>query len=85
MRAVLKDKGQVTLPKRVRQKLGAETGDIFDVEIVAGKVVLTPQRLSSASAASQADLDRYFGALSGRFGTVEQIDRTIREARDEWD
>lgn len=85
MRAVLKDKGQVTLPKRVRQKLGAETGDIFEVEIVAGKVVLTPQRLSAAGAASPVDLDRYFGALSGKFGTVEQIDRAIRKGRDEWD
>jgi len=85
MRAVLKEKGQLTLPKRIRTQIGAQAGDIFNIEIVQGKVVLTPQDVTPAGApAKHVDLDPYFGSLKGLFGDVQEIDRLVREGRDEW-
>lgn len=87
MRAILKDKGQVTLPARIRKALSAKTGDVFDVDIVMGKVVLTPQVMQPVAIAKGKviDIDRYFGSLKGAFGSVAEIDSTIREGRDSWD
>lgn len=36
----LKDKGQVTLPMKVRTAIGAEIGDVFEVEIRGEEIVL---------------------------------------------
>lgn len=87
MRATLKDKGQLTLPARIRKAIGVTTGDVFEVDIVLGKVVLTPLVMQPAAIAKGKviDIDRYFGSLKGAFGSVAEIDATIREGRDSWD
>ncbi len=40
----VRQKGQVTLPKRVREKLGIGEGDLLRVEAEGGQVVLEPLR-----------------------------------------
>ena len=42
MLAELKDKSQVTIPKTIVKELGLERGDMFDVVIEEGNVVLVP-------------------------------------------
>ncbi len=42
MLAELKDKSQVTIPKPVVKELGLEKGDMFDVVVSDGRVMLIP-------------------------------------------
>ena len=42
MLAELKDKSQLTIPKPIIKELGLERGDMFDVVIEAGNVILVP-------------------------------------------
>ena len=37
------DKAQITLPVRVRRALGIKEGDVLEVSLEHGRVVLTPQ------------------------------------------
>ncbi len=34
--------GQITIPAKIRKKLGIKEGDILEIEVVDGKIVLTP-------------------------------------------
>ncbi len=40
-RAVLRSKGQVTLPTAIRRRAGFEEGDLLEFEVVEGRVVIT--------------------------------------------
>lgn len=42
MLAELKDKSQVTIPKAVVDELGLERGDLFEVVVEGGNIVLVP-------------------------------------------
>jgi AbrB family looped-hinge helix DNA binding protein len=44
MRTKVSTKGQVVLPGRLRRKLGIQAGDELDVNVEAGRIVLTPPR-----------------------------------------
>lgn len=46
----LKEKGQLTLPATIRKKLNASTGDMFDVQMVEGHIVLTLQKIEPITA-----------------------------------
>ena len=39
----VKEKAQVTLPGKIRRKLGISCGDYLEVEIVKNKMVFTPK------------------------------------------
>lgn len=42
MRIILKDRGQVTIPSRVRKELMLESGDILEVQVREGDIILKP-------------------------------------------
>ncbi len=48
MKAIVSQKGQVTIPKRVREKLGIRKGTILDFEAVEGKLVASKKSLPDA-------------------------------------
>ena len=79
------------MPSEIRKRIQAAKGDLFDVEVVDGKVVMTPLRLVPAKGGEAArrkpvDLSKYIGALSGAYGdTVEEADAYLRRERDSWD
>ena len=79
------------MPSETRKRIQAAKGDMFDVEVVDGKVVMTPFRLVPAKGGEAArrkpvDLSKYIGALSGAYGdTVEEADAYLRRERDSWD
>lgn len=79
----LKDKGQITLPSDIRKKIKADKGDIFNVEVIDGNVVLTLQNIVPAK--KKADISKYIGIAKGTFGSVEDIDNYIRNERNSWD
>jgi AbrB family looped-hinge helix DNA binding protein len=87
----LKDKGQVTIPVDVRQQLAASTGDLFDVQVVEGAIVLRPATVSAQASPfagvtpKGVDITRWIGAGRGLFGTREDVDAFIRAERAQWD
>lgn len=83
----LKEKGQLTIPAPLREKLASHVGDLFLAEIVDGKLVLTPQVVVSRSQSEPAavDIAPWIGAGKGMFSSVEEIDAYIASERASWD
>ncbi len=73
-RAVITSKGQVTIPKAVRNLLNLKTGDIIEFAVRNGEVRLVP-------VAKHAE--EVFGILSGKKRksySVEQMNRKMKKA-----
>lgn len=87
----MKDKGQVTIPAAVREQIAASKGDMFDVVVQEGNIVLRPQDVFAREASGPAlrkrnvDISRWIGAGRGLFKTPEEADAFIRAERDQWD
>ena len=41
----VKTKYQVTLPRKLREELGIDTGDLLEAEVQDGKIILTPKEV----------------------------------------
>ena len=41
-RVILKGRGQITIPIKVRKTLGLDTGDLLEIEVSRGRIVLIP-------------------------------------------
>jgi AbrB family looped-hinge helix DNA binding protein len=39
MKSIVSEKGQITIPKKVREKLGLRPGTVLDIEAVEGRLV----------------------------------------------
>ena len=86
MLAELKDKSQVTIPKPVIKELGLERGDMFDVVVDNGVVMLVPvvvypkanaEELEALAAQARAE------AASGEaavYGEVEDLIADLHKA-----
>lgn len=73
--ATLTSKGQVTIPKAVRELLGVHAGDALEFEVEQGKVAVRPARRSVSSAGILKDhLPKGWKAP-----TVEEMDAGIGE------
>jgi len=46
MKAIVSEKGQVTIPKAIRRRLGISAGTVLDFEAAAGRLVGEKQELS---------------------------------------
>jgi AbrB family looped-hinge helix DNA binding protein len=53
----LSSKGQLVLPKKIREKLHLKSGDQFQVRVVEGKIVLEPVKKDA--------IDKLHGILAG--------------------
>ncbi len=58
---VVTRKFQITIPKEVREVLGIKVGDRLRVEVVDGRIVLTPVRSSDALERLSTIADRFLG------------------------
>ena len=68
MKARVSEKGQVTIPKKLRERLGIRPGEVLDFDDEAGRLV--------ARKAGQRDpLDAVYGVLKLRTSTDAVIDR----------
>ncbi len=67
----LSSKGQLIIPKKVRQALGLKYGDRFHVHIVDGNIVLEPIKPSAAA------------ALYGKYPGVDFLTELEEEHRQE--
>jgi AbrB family looped-hinge helix DNA binding protein len=80
----LSSKGQVIIPKAVRDAHGWREGMEFTVEDVAGGIVLRPSKIGSP----KTTIDQVFGCLKydGPPKTIEDMDAGIDEAmRERWE
>ena len=75
-RATLTSKGQVTIPREIRRRLGLETGDQVDFTIEGGRTVICPARREPNP------FEAYIGALPA-FGSKREINSWLRSLRDE--
>jgi antitoxin PrlF len=70
MKTVVSEKGQITIPKPLRVRLGIRKGQVLDVREERGRLVMTKR-------ASRDPFDKYFGILKlGR-----RTDEIIKELR----
>lgn len=65
-------KGQIVIPKRIRQQLGIGQGDACEVEVREGEVVLRPVRHAG-------EWRRWQGLLRGSRALEEHLDGHRRE------
>lgn len=69
-------KGQVVIPKAVREALGLGEGDALLVGVEGGRIVLTPPGEYAR---------RTRGALRGLWGSAEAIAEHLQKEREEWE
>jgi antitoxin PrlF len=70
MRTKISEKGQITVPKQLRDRLGIRAGDELEVTDQAGRIVLT-----------KAPADDPVAAVYGILGTNLDTDAIIEELR----
>lgn len=72
MKAVVAERGQVTIPKRLRERLGIRPGTVLEFREEADRLVAEKAETAGA-------LDRWYG----RFGRQRRTDDIIRALRGE--
>jgi AbrB family looped-hinge helix DNA binding protein len=87
----LKEKGQVTIPAAVREQISAHKGDVFEIAVANGNIVLRPQdvvsrkRILAAKAKKGVDISSWIGSGKGLFQSPEEAAEFIRSERASWD
>jgi AbrB family looped-hinge helix DNA binding protein len=87
----LKEKGQVTIPASVREQISAHKGDIFEVAVANGNIVLKPQDVvsrqknQSAKIGKGVDIASWIGSGKGLFKSPEEAAAFIKSERSSWD
>jgi AbrB family looped-hinge helix DNA binding protein len=86
----MKEKGQVTIPAAVRERISAHKGDVFDVAVVDGNIVLKPQEvvaraMNAKRGGKGVDITRWIGSGKGLFSSPEEADGFIRSERAKWE
>jgi len=71
-RSTLTSKGQITLPKQIRDHLGVQTGDRVNFEIRDGAVVVEPETIDIRSL-------RGIARRRGKPVTLADMDAAIRK------
>jgi AbrB family looped-hinge helix DNA binding protein len=70
MKTTVSEKGQITIPKPLRVRLGIRVGQVLEVKEERGRLVMTKQ-------APQDPFDKYFGILKlGR--STDEIMKELR-------
>jgi len=80
MKTTVSEKGQITIPKRLRDRLGIRPGDVLNFEEDRGRLVATKQ-------ASEDPIDALYGSLRDswalrEFGSVDAFIDAIRGPAD---
>ena len=87
----LKEKGQVTIPAVVRKQISAHTGDVFEIGVSNGNIVLKPRDVVSRKRAvatktkKGVDISSWIGSGKGLFKSAFEAAEFIRSERAAWD
>lgn len=71
---VLSSKGQITLPKELREELNLRPGDQMYYTVVEGQIVITPKNVDFS------DLAGMLGPSPKGAASLEEIDEAVAEA-----
>lgn len=74
----VQEKGQVTIPTKIRERLGIKKGDIVAVVETKEGVLITPQEVLASSA-----LDRIGAALQEKGVSLDELIESGRSERDQ--
>lgn len=72
--ATLSAKGQVTIPKEMREALNLRAGDQLVYSVVDGEVIMTPKNIDFK------DLAGFLGDPPNGIATLEEIDAAVIQA-----
>jgi antitoxin PrlF len=75
--SVISTKGQVTVPKRIRMRLGLRVGDRVEFIAKGNETVIRPAR------AAENPFEKYAGVLGTFPGGIEEVNAWVRSLRDE--
>ena len=83
----LKDKGQLTIPADIRLAVAAQVGDLFEVEVANGNIILRPQEIVARNAASAkgVDIGNWIGTGKALFSNANEADAFMRAERAAWE
>lgn len=90
----VKKKYQVTLPPKVRKAVNLRQGDLLDVEVRDGVIMLYPQSVKRQVSVEPSPEEKearfnmlmsYLGAAKGLYASKQEIDDHIRQEREAWD
>jgi AbrB family looped-hinge helix DNA binding protein len=75
--AVLQERGQITLPKRVREELHPQPGARIEVEVIPGGLLLRKPKV-------KLNLDKWHGYLRARYKELgfSSVDELVTFVRD---
>lgn len=76
MKTKVSEKGQVTIPKKLRDQLGIRVGDELDFEVELGRLIVT-------KAVEQDPVDAVWGTLPADALDGMSVDEWIEEMRGE--
>lgn len=77
----LQQRGLLTLPKKIRDTLGLEEGQILRIEEKAGKIILQPEQSIDVQLARdiKQGLEDIKAGSFIEFGTIEEFDKKIQQ------
>jgi len=75
--STLTSKGQITIPKEIRVRLGLHEGEKVDFISEGGEIIIRPAKTTEDPFA------KYVGILGGFPGGVEEINAWVRDMRDD--
>jgi AbrB family looped-hinge helix DNA binding protein len=87
----LKEKGQLTIPAAVREQISANKGDVFEVAVSNGNIILKPQdvvsrkNIGTAKSRKSVDISSWIGSGKGLFKSPEEAATFIQSERSSWD
>ncbi len=87
----LKEKGQVTIPAAVREQISAHKGDVFEIGVANGNIILKPRDIVSRKRATATktkkgvDISSWIGSGKGLFKSPEEAAEFIKAERAAWD
>lgn len=55
LRVILKDRGQITIPAKLRKTLTLRAGDLLEVEVRGGHIILKPLQVLERETERQED------------------------------
>jgi AbrB family looped-hinge helix DNA binding protein len=73
----VKTKSQVTIPGKLRQRLGIEEGDLLEAKVERGKITLTPTSIVDRRLAEALE-DVKRGRTYGPFETADELIASLR-------
>lgn len=79
MRTKLSTKGQVVLPRPIRNRLGLRAGDELDADVENGRIVLSPRRKRSRKARIQTDPVTGMAVLTAGPGAPKLTSKEVDE------